>query len=289
MPRKAVYAGKKGWDRLEHQVRVLVPAEKKRWIWKAVALKSLALNRARIRAQENLDGSRFAPRADGGKKRMMTKILKGNPLGGGRSQTKIRLSSDGMVLIHPWKTAAEHHFGATRTVNAMTHEELLKRQRELRDYNRSYEHGARKGNAPKFGAGAMAKGYGGESQQDSPCTKEQARTLKKVVGFKKLSFDGGKSKVTATLANLQKAFTMAEAGYIIRKHRIARGDRPKSHWTVTLPSRHVLGLSEADERILMHYMSTLIAKYSYFSFTMQQGEYAGWASKFVEENMMNAA
>ncbi len=290
MPRDAKYADKKGWDRLEHQMNYIIPPEKKKWIWRAMAQKTLALNRARIKWQMNLDGSDFDRRSDGSEKAMLTKMLKGSPFGGkGRSQTKVRLSSDGMALIHPWQMAAEHHFGATRTQRAFTHEELLRKQKELKEYNQSYENGARVGNAPGFGASSMAKGYGGQSQQDSPCTKEQARILKRDIGFKKLSFDGGKSRVAATLGNLQKAFTMAEAGYVIRKHRIARGDRPKSSWTVTLPSRHILGLSENDERILMHYMSSLIAKYSYFSFTMQPGEYESWAADFVETNMANAA
>ena len=128
----------------------------------------------------------------------------------------------------------------------------------------------------------MAK-YGGVSQAKTPCTKEQARTLKQEVEFKKLSLDGGKTKSNATLANLQKAFTMSEAGYIIRKYRLSQGKHPKKSWTVTIPSRDVLGISEQDERALLLTMKTLVAKYAYFDITMPSGAYQEWASDFLRD------
>jgi hypothetical protein len=277
----ALYKHLTGWEQLEHLLYYLVPADKKKWIWRAMARKMLALNRARIRKQENVSGSSFTPRADGGNKKMLNKILKGDPFNKGRSQTQVKMTEYGVALIHPWSVAAEHHFGATKTERAMSHEELEKQRQKLRQQNRDYEKGNRSSSAPGFGAGAMAR-YGGASQAGTPCTKDQARTLKKEVGFKKLSMDGGKTKVNATLMNLQKAFTMSEAGYIIRKVRLKQGKHPKSSWTVKIPPRDVLGISEEDQRALMLYMKALIAKYSYFDITMPTGAHQQWSADFLK-------
>ena len=281
MTRFAKYKELQGWEQLQHLLYYLVPAHKKKWIWRAMARKALALNRARIRRQENVGGSAYAPRADGGNKKMLTKILKGDPFNAGRSQTQVKLDESGVVIFHPWSVAAEHHFGATKTERAMTHTELERQWQALKQQNRAYERGERSPSRQYFGASAMAT-YGGTSQSDTPCTRDQARTLKKEVGFKKLSLDGGRSKVNATLANLQKAFSMSEAGYIIRKYRLSQGKHPKRSWTVTIPPREVLGLSEADERVLMQTMKALIARYSYFDITMPAGAYETWAADFLK-------
>ena len=282
MASKAVYKDLKGWDQLQHLLTYLVPKEKKIWIWRAMARKAISLNRARIRAQKNLSGSPYDPRADGTDKKMLAKILKGDPFNKGRSQTRATVTEDGAVILHPWEQAVKHHFGATQTVRAMTHQELKEQRRNLKEYHRAYNHGERKGNAALFGTKAMIK-YGGSSQMDTSCTKEQARTLKKEVGFKKLSLDGGKTHQSATISRLQQTFDMSTAGYIIRKHRISQGKYPKSSWKVTIPSRHVLGLSEQDERALMLYMKQLIAKYAYFDITMPQGQYEYWAADFLSD------
>ncbi|MBU2514522.1 hypothetical protein KJ966_24620 [bacterium] len=281
MSRPVLYKHLTGWEQLEHLLYYLVPAEKKKWIWRTMARKALALNRARIREQKNLDETPYASRADGGKKKMLTKILKGDPFNKGRSQTRVKMTEYGVALIQPWSVAAEHHFGAVKTEKAMNHAELEKQWQGLKEQNKDYKHGNRTSSTPEFGAAVMGK-YGGTSQADTPCTTEQARILKREVGFKKLSLDGGKTKVAATLANLKKTFSISEAGYIIRKYRLKQGKHPKRSWRVSIPPRDVMGITEADERALMLLMKTLIAKYSYFDITMPTGAYEQWAAGFLQ-------
>ncbi len=245
---------------MEHLLKTVVPKDKKVWIWRAMGRKALALNRARVKWQMNTDGSDFEKRADGSDKPMLKKTLRGKGKGG-PAQVSVEAYADSGIVKSLNPVNIDQHFGSVKTVKAMTHRELELRQKDVKGYRDRYNQGKRKG--------LFGKLFSAET--DPPCSLEQARVLKNEVGFKKVSFDGGKTKVRATFANLQKAFTANTAGFIIREHRIKKGKRPKTSWSIKVPPRDVLGISKQDEKILMKYMATLIKKYAYFDISMPPG------------------
>jgi len=223
-----------GIDRLLGSYRALVPQEKKRIVWSMMIRRALQLNRARIKAQENLDGSKFAERKNGGK----TKMLRGLLREGKKPQIRKRNLETGGILETTNPIAARHHFGFAQIVQAWTREEAL-----------AYIKNDKKKN--------LIHGQGGDK---SPCTKLQARTLISDLGFKQLVLDG--KKVKASIKNLQRAFTQSQAGMLIKKDRVLNKKPLRTRWEVKVAARHVLGLGETDKTLLTAYFAELIAKFS---------------------------
>lgn len=220
------------FDVLLARMWAVVPAHKKIWIWRSMVRLTLKLNRQRVREQKNLDGSAYEKRSDGTARRMFPRILRA-------SQLKVFVEGEGFIIEQPNKVAWRHHFGHTRTEEAKTHEELYKQTLEIK--NTVYH----KDRQRRKEAGEQDPAPG------KPCSKKQARALKRQLGFKK------------SLKWLQATFTTEQAGYLIRKDRVMKGQPPKSRWQVRLPARQLLGMSRSDVESLKTELSQLIEKYHY--------------------------
>lgn len=96
-----------------------------------------------------------------------------------------------------------------------------------------------------FDADKAAKRYGGSGNTDNkPATRSQARRLK-ALGYRRKR---GKRYSKPTQAWIMRNMSMGQAGAIIRA--MAGGTR-KDEWTVELPARSFLGVTDSDDEMLL--------------------------------------
>lgn len=244
---------------------VLVRGENKKRVWREMTRYALQLERKRIKAQVNLDGSRFAPRKkkDGskgpGEVAMFRKILRE---GAKNKQVRRTWSDEGGQVETLNPIATRHQFGGTEQVKAWTRADFAAAKKKIAEGPKSQ----------RLKNERIRRG------DDEPCSKDQARALKTEVKFRRLVLDG--KPVPASMANLQRAFTTAQAGMILRRHRINNGKPPKRRWTLVTPPRSVLGLNEQEKSRLTGRFAALVAEYAYFKETMPAQDYRNWAEGF---------
>jgi hypothetical protein len=246
MTRSAKYRDMEGWDKLEWQLKYLIPEQKKRWFWIAMARKALTLNRKRIRKQQNLDGSNYAPRADPDEKtKMLLRILGAGKKGDdgkirGR-QTGFRFAGDGILIRAHNPVAAKQHYGLTEDLKSVRDPRYTKER--LKQFRRGYREKQNKKTISRTKSG-WGKG---------PITPETEKILKEELGFKKPVWaNGGKFR----------DFTESTAWFIIMEHRVRKGTYPPENQT-KLQARDVLGLNPAINAELLKYADVLIEKYRY--------------------------
>ena len=99
---------------LLQQVEYFVPGSRQKFVYGRLARKALSLNRKRIRAQQNTDGSSFEKRKSGGRQKMLKRILRGKP----RAQTRVQLQEKSATLEAVNPVAKKHHYGSKRTIYA---------------------------------------------------------------------------------------------------------------------------------------------------------------------------
>jgi len=104
----------RGIERVLKKAAELVPENKMKWIHGDLGRKLLSLERTRIKDQQNLDGSKYDPRADGGKKKMLSKALKG----GSDKRFNMLTTAKSVLIIIKDKILVKHHYGLEETVNA---------------------------------------------------------------------------------------------------------------------------------------------------------------------------
>jgi hypothetical protein len=219
------------WDRSIADFFSFVHPSKRKFLIQRLARKSVSLNRKRIRAQKNLDGSAFAPRKGKGRKKMLTKML------GGKFPVRFA-ANDLQAVVHlDSKTAPRHHKGKTESHTAWSEDEFEEEEKEaLKKSNKRY-----------WSRDPEMRG----KDEDSPCTKKQARAVKKEIKrFRKQK-----------ISKIQELITVGQAGYWLKAERIQNGTGPKKSWQTSTPSRHVLGLSKADEQALLVELKRLINIY----------------------------
>lgn len=224
---------------LLYMMKHLVPRNKKRALFTQLGRRAIGLNRARIRRQENLDGSQFKGRADGSKKKMLTRMLR-------KKRVTVKSTEEGAVVTAHHPFAKAHHEGKSLTVKAMTAEQLKRRDEGFQKWRDSSD------SIRRYDLGS-----------DSPASKRQAQQLIDEIKFKSVSIDGKRRK--ANINNIQKAFTRGQAGHILNKERKRGGRASKTSWKVHLPVRHILGVSAEDIVALRYELRRLIVKYSYLA------------------------
>ncbi len=145
--------------RLRRMKRV-VPRRYWRWIWRDLTRYTLSLQRKRVRAQTNPDGTPFEKRRKG-KRKMLAKTLKA-----ASHALVMRYDEDGGSLTISNKVTLKHHFGHTEKIKPWTAEQIAK--------------------------------YRGV-RSDSPCTKEQAQKLRGIFK-KRMSLKTIREKYNASRA-----------------------------------------------------------------------------------------
>ncbi|MBU2647879.1 hypothetical protein KKI24_24435 [bacterium] len=235
-----------GWDRVEPRLRYLIPEKKKKAFWMSMARKALVLNRKRIQAQKNLDGSSFKSRRDPGDvSKMLLKILGAGSRGEdgkirGR-QTSLKFGGDGILIRAFNPVAVKHHYGI---------DEKIRTVRDPR-YTRMRMRSFRRGYQEKIDRGLLSStktGFGKE-----PVSDETKKILKKELGFKKEVWNQ---------ESQFRDFTESTAWFIIMEHRVRKGlYNPETE--IELPARDVLGLNPEMDAELFKHADKLIEKYRY--------------------------
>lgn len=246
MARRAKYRDMAGWDKLEWQLKYLIPEKKKRWIWVAMARKVLTLNRKRIRKQKNLDGTNYAPRANpDDKTKMLLRILGAGKKGDdgkirGR-QTGFRFADNGIMIQAHNPVAAKQHYGLTEDIKSVR-DSRYNRER-MKQFRRKY-----RGKVSQGDISRSKTGWGKEKIKP-----ETEKILKEELGFNKPVWaSGGKFR----------DFTESTAWFIIMEHRVRKGTyQPKTE--IKMKARDVLGLNPEIETELFKYADVLIEKYRY--------------------------
>lgn len=105
-------------------------------------------------------------------------------------------------------------------------------------------HKQQHGSTETFDAKKAEQRYGKVDTDKSPATRSQARRLKKL-GYRRRR---GKRYSRPTQSWIMANMSMAQAGVIIRA---LAGGVSKDNWTVVLPSRSFLGVTDADDRVLL--------------------------------------
>lgn len=94
----------------------------------------------------------------------------------------------------------------------------------------------------------------GKDDQDKPATKQQARALREE-GFKG-RVNGRLRKVS--LSWISEHFTQAQAGIVLRQ---LRDEKAKQSWTIPLPARSFLGVTEAErQQLTTELVNSLVAR-----------------------------
>lgn len=209
------------------KVRQVASEREMRSLERSLANRAVALNRTRIRQQRNLDGSKFAQRSDKVQQADERRQLKmfARILNARTGQIGIEFTDNGIKVSAVNPVAGKHHYGMAIKMDA---NKLEQQAKAAKAYH-------------KAGKGERFLKTRDEAKQD-PCSDRQADVLMNEVGIQTVTVN--KKKQAATRELIQQQFTIAEAGWVIRKSRLAAGQNPKTKWTVLTPSRHILGLSE---------------------------------------------
>lgn len=195
---------------LKKYKKLLNPKEKK-WMGSKLISHAVALNRKRVRSQVNLDGSRMKSRK-AGKGKMFKNILKEkNKQGRKQIRREATESKASAELTNP--LAAKHQKGVGDHVKAS-------------DFKKP--------------SAAYYK---------EPCTREQAKVLKKQVGLKK------------SLKWIQATYTKGTAGVMIKRYRARHGLPKRTRWTNNRPARDILGWNKLIAQSVSNRAHTLFIKF----------------------------
>jgi len=251
-----------------------VPSSKREFIWRSVLRKALSLNRKRVKAQKNLDGSSFAARKDGSGVKLLRRLA-WEKNAKGRSQYKFLVGPKGAKATHLNPLAAKHHYGGTTVFS-------------VRDNARQERHRQRKLGQVARGEKRISASGSRFLDNEAPCSKRQAHMIKQYYKFKWLVLEPSegsdqelkkkrgtkrrkgrkpRNAVPGSVRNIRKAFNVYQAGGMLRAYREHNGIPTKTTWNIKLAPRDVLGVSQSDGQILLEYFTRLIAKY---------GNNAGW-------------
>ncbi|WP_422402806.1 phage virion morphogenesis protein [Pseudomonas sp. GZD-209] len=198
-----------------------LPPKLRRRLLNRLGKSARSLSRKRIRNQQNLDGSPFAPRRDpeGGKKKMEAGL--------GKLLQVTRVDADEAVL--GWKNnltswvASQQHNGASERRTAQ----------QMRRWNR-VEEGAK-------------------------CTEKQAKRLRRL-GFR-VRMEGKKRLSRPPVAWILANVSYMQAGVLIRVLDEERGESTGAQsWEITLPKRQFLGAGNEQENsdLLNHLLDQII-------------------------------
>ena len=110
------------------------------------------------------------------------------------------------------------------------------------------------GSTEEFDAAKAKARYGGVSDTDKAmATRSQARKLKKL-GYRRRR---GKRYSRPTQSWIMNNMSMGQAGAIIRA---LAGGVKKDNWTVVLPARSFLGVTDADDAVLLDVLAERLSR-----------------------------
>ncbi|MFA0715744.1 hypothetical protein AB4622_06970 [Vibrio splendidus] len=203
---------------------LMLTKRKRTWILKDLGRWEKRMTRSRIKRQKDVDNQKFEKRKQG-EGAVLTSFADG---------LEPYVLSDATLLSLTWsrkqkaRKATVHQEGLTQTISAKEH---IKEQTKRR----------------------------GEPDYDGPCTKAQAIALRRL-GYRIRRKDGqGWNK--PSVRNLEKRFTLGQAGLIIRMMRTGRR-KGKQSWKVHTPQRQMLGTKtqKVRERLIKNIEKARVKK-----------------------------
>ncbi len=188
-----------------------LPVQKRKRLLNNVSKRVRSLSRKRIRDQENLDGSAFAPRKD------TSKSKKRMEAGLGKLLDVTRLTGEEAELgwrnaLTRWVAAQQHHGVSERRTAA-----------QMREWS-------------KVPPGTAA-------------TEKQAKRLRQL-SFK-VRMPGKKTATRPSVDWIKQHLTYPRAGLLIRLLDPAQTSTGQQSWEIKLPARQFLGASDSETRQLV--------------------------------------
>lgn len=205
----------KGAVSLQRQIEALaLPANKRKKINTMLGREVVKQSRERIKKQRTLNGSSFAARANGKKKKLLKKMMRAKNVKVWAGPNKAKV---GWKNTLTGKVARANQEGFTETFNS---------SKQLRQEVKSKE-----------------------PDSDDNATRLQAKTLVKL-GYKRKvgTYKSGKQKGKSRTKRVSQAWIMANMtmGYAGRLIRILENSEAKKSWNVVIPARPFFGLNKAE-------------------------------------------
>lgn len=209
----------KGSVSLQRQIEALtLPANKRKKINRMLGREVIKQSRARIKNQKTLDGDGFAARANGKKKKLLRKMMRGKNVKVWAGPNKAKVGWQNTLT---GKVARANQDGFTETFNS---------SKQLRQEVKSKEPSA-----------------------DDNATRLQAKKLVKL-GYKRKigTYKSGKQKGQSRTKRVSQAWIMANMtmGYAGRLIRILDDSEAKKSWNVVIPARPFFGLNKTEIKTL---------------------------------------
>lgn len=207
----------KGGLTLQRQIQFLMlPANKRKKINAKLGREVIKQSRARIRQQRTLDGSQFSPRANGHKKKLLRKLMKGK---------KVKV----------WAGPNGARIGWQNTLTG----KIARAQQE--------------GFSEKFNASKVARLESKNEDPEGSATPAQAKKLIKL-GYRRRvgTYKTGPNKGKARKKVVSQKWIMdnLDAGYAGILIRTMADDEIKKTWNVDVPARPFFGLTKSERKML---------------------------------------
>lgn len=209
----------KGAVSLQRQIEALaLPANKRKKINTMLGREVIKQSRARIRKQRTLTDSSFKSRANGKKKKLLARLMKGKLV-------KVWAGPNGAKV--GWQNA---RIGKVARANQDGFKEAFNAQKILRQERKS-----------------------GEPSADENATRAQAKQLVKL-GYKRKvgTYKSGNKKGQSRAKRVSQAWIVANMtmGYAGRLIKILGDEETKQIWNVVIPARPFFGLNKAEIKTL---------------------------------------